>query len=150
MVPSIPPPSVPPAVERIEQLARPHREFRDFWWVEGGPPLSTKLRYLLRYQFKPCYFVRPPGWRVALRGLSWKQRPPPDFASIGAVRSGTSALSEYIFQHLNRMGIPTHFIRRLNMREQLVREVEIIPLELVVRDVNGAVVDHRSQYCAPT
>ncbi|MEZ4426172.1 MAG: sulfotransferase domain-containing protein [Nannocystaceae bacterium] len=80
-------------------MARPHREFRDFWWVEGGPPLSTKLRYLLRYQFKPYYFVRPPGWRVALRGLSWKQRPPPDFASIGAVRSGTSALSEYIFQH---------------------------------------------------
>jgi phosphoribosylaminoimidazole-succinocarboxamide synthase len=33
------------------------------------------------------------------------------------------------------MGIPTHFIRRLNMREQLIREVEIIPLEVVVRNV---------------
>jgi phosphoribosylaminoimidazole-succinocarboxamide synthase len=33
------------------------------------------------------------------------------------------------------MGIPTHFVRRLNMREQLVREVEIIPLEIVVRNV---------------
>jgi phosphoribosylaminoimidazole-succinocarboxamide synthase len=33
------------------------------------------------------------------------------------------------------MGIPTHFIKRINMREQLIREVEIIPLEVVVRNV---------------
>ncbi|MEQ9245306.1 MAG: phosphoribosylaminoimidazolesuccinocarboxamide synthase, partial [Nitratireductor sp.] len=44
-------------------------------------------------------------------------------------------ISEYIFEHLNRIGIPTHFIRRLNMREQLIKEVEIIPLEIVVRNV---------------
>lgn len=44
-------------------------------------------------------------------------------------------ISEHIFMHLNRMGIPTHFIRRLNMREQLIKEVEIIPLEVVVRNV---------------
>ena len=43
-------------------------------------------------------------------------------------------ISEHIFTHLNRMGIPTHFIRRLNMREQLIREVEIIPLEVIVRN----------------
>ena len=39
-------------------------------------------------------------------------------------------ISEYIFQHLNNIGVPTHFIRRLNMREQLIKEVEIIPLEI--------------------
>lgn len=44
-------------------------------------------------------------------------------------------ISEYIFTQLNKMGIPTHFIRRLNMREQLIKEVEIIPLEVVVRNV---------------
>ncbi len=44
-------------------------------------------------------------------------------------------ISEYIFAQLNRMGIPTHFIRRLNMREQLIKEVEIIPLEVVVRNI---------------
>ncbi|MDO6963856.1 phosphoribosylaminoimidazolesuccinocarboxamide synthase [Rhizobium alvei] len=44
-------------------------------------------------------------------------------------------ISEFIFTHLNRIGIPTHFIRRLNMREQLIREVEMIPLEIVVRNV---------------
>lgn len=44
-------------------------------------------------------------------------------------------ISELIFQNLNDIGIQTHFIRRLNMREQLIREVEIIPLEVVVRNV---------------
>ena len=44
-------------------------------------------------------------------------------------------ISEFIFQHLNDIGVPTHFIRRLNMREQLIREVEIVPLEVVVRNI---------------
>ena len=44
-------------------------------------------------------------------------------------------ISEHIFENLNRIGIPTHFIRRLNMREQLIKEVEIIPLEVVVRNI---------------
>jgi phosphoribosylaminoimidazole-succinocarboxamide synthase len=44
-------------------------------------------------------------------------------------------ISEFIFTKLNEIGVPTHFLRRLNMREQLIREVEIIPLEVVVRNV---------------
>lgn len=44
-------------------------------------------------------------------------------------------ISEFIFSKLNALGIPTHFVRRLNMREQLIREVEIIPLEIIVRNV---------------
>ncbi len=44
-------------------------------------------------------------------------------------------ISEFIFTRLNELGIPTHFLRTLNMREQLVREVEIVPLEVVVRNV---------------
>ncbi|HVY52825.1 MAG TPA: phosphoribosylaminoimidazolesuccinocarboxamide synthase [Devosia sp.] len=44
-------------------------------------------------------------------------------------------ISEFIFTRLNQLGIPTHFIRRINMREQLIKEVEIIPLEIVVRNV---------------
>ncbi len=44
-------------------------------------------------------------------------------------------ISEYIFQRLGEIGVPTHFIKRINMREQLIREVEIIPLEVVVRNV---------------
>ena len=43
-------------------------------------------------------------------------------------------LSEYFMTGLNQIGVPTHFIRRLNMREQLVRACEIIPLEIIVRN----------------
>jgi len=44
-------------------------------------------------------------------------------------------ISEFIMVGLMRAGIPTHFIRRLNMREQLVRQCDIIPLEVIVRNV---------------
>ncbi|MBK5932951.1 phosphoribosylaminoimidazole-succinocarboxamide synthase [Rhodovulum imhoffii] len=44
-------------------------------------------------------------------------------------------LSEFFMTGLNMIGVPTHFIRRINMREQLIRSVEIIPLEVIVRNV---------------
>src|SRR6202795_4139262 len=44
-------------------------------------------------------------------------------------------ISESLFQSLGEVRVPPHFIKRLNMREQLIREVEIIPLEVVVRNV---------------
>ncbi|MGI9388019.1 MAG: phosphoribosylaminoimidazolesuccinocarboxamide synthase, partial [Methyloligellaceae bacterium] len=39
-------------------------------------------------------------------------------------------ISEHIFLKLADIGVPTHFIKRINMREQLIREVEIIPIEV--------------------
>ncbi len=44
-------------------------------------------------------------------------------------------ISEYIFLQLAQLGIQTHFIKALNMREQLIREAEIVPLEVVIRNV---------------
>ena len=44
-------------------------------------------------------------------------------------------ISEYLMTRLGEAGVPTHFLRRLNMREQLVREVEIVPLEVIIRNV---------------
>lgn len=44
-------------------------------------------------------------------------------------------ISEFLMSRLSEIGIPNHFMRRLNMREQLIREVEIIPLEIVIRNV---------------
>src|SRR5512144_3307806 len=43
-------------------------------------------------------------------------------------------ISEYLMTRLGEIGVPTHFVRRLNMREQLVREVEMIPLEVIIRN----------------
>lgn len=44
-------------------------------------------------------------------------------------------ISEALFLRLQEIGIRTHFLKSLNMREQLIREAEIIPLEVVVRNV---------------
>jgi phosphoribosylaminoimidazole-succinocarboxamide synthase len=44
-------------------------------------------------------------------------------------------ISEFIMSRLNEIGVPTHFVRRLNMREQLVREVEVLPVDVAVRNV---------------
>ncbi|MBF9060180.1 phosphoribosylaminoimidazolesuccinocarboxamide synthase [Rhodobacterales bacterium HKCCSP123] len=52
-------------------------------------------------------------------------------------------LSEFFMSGLNSVGVPTHFIRRLNMREQLIRAVEIIPLEVVVRNVAAGSISKR-------
>jgi phosphoribosylaminoimidazole-succinocarboxamide synthase len=66
-----------------------------------------------------------------------------DATAFNALKKGTIAgkgvlnnrITEYVFTKLAALGIPTHFIRRLNMREQLVRQVEIVPLEVVVRNI---------------
>ena len=52
-------------------------------------------------------------------------------------------LSEFFMTGLNHVGVPTHFIRRINMREQLIRAVEIIPLEVVVRNVAAGSISKR-------
>ena len=44
-------------------------------------------------------------------------------------------ISEHILQNLNQIGIKTHLIKRLNMREQLIKLVEIIPIEVIVRNI---------------
>ena len=66
-----------------------------------------------------------------------------DTTAFNAQKKGTitgkgvlnNRISEYLMTRLGEIGVPTHFIRRLNMREQLIREVEIIPLSVVVRNV---------------
>jgi phosphoribosylaminoimidazole-succinocarboxamide synthase len=52
-------------------------------------------------------------------------------------------LSEFFMSGLNSVGVPTHFIRRLNMREQLVRMAEIMPLEIVVRNFAAGEISAR-------
>ena len=54
-----------------------------------------------------------------------------------------NAISEHIFTQLNTIGVPTHFIKRLNMREQLVKAVEIVPVEVIVRNVAAGSLSKR-------
>ena len=52
-------------------------------------------------------------------------------------------ISEFLMVKLSEIGIPTHFMRRLNMREQLVREVEIVPIEVVIRNIAASSIAKR-------
>ena len=44
-------------------------------------------------------------------------------------------ISEFIFKYLSENGVENHFIERLNDREQLVKKVDIIPVEVIVRNI---------------
>ena len=44
-------------------------------------------------------------------------------------------ISSHLFPAIGRMGIPNHFIEKLSTREQLVKAVEIVPVEVIVRNV---------------
>ena len=74
-----------------------------------------------------------------------------DATAFNAQKRGTisgkgvinNRISEHIFTSLAAIGVPTHFIRRLNMREQLIRQVEIIPIEVVIRNVAAGSLSKR-------
>ena len=44
-------------------------------------------------------------------------------------------ISEYILSNLSQIGIENHLVKRLNMREQIIKLVEIIPIEFIVRNI---------------
>jgi len=74
-----------------------------------------------------------------------------DATAFNAQKKGTingkgvinNRVSEHVMTQLGNIGIPTHFIRRLNMREQLVRQVEIVPIEVIVRNVAAGSLSKR-------
>jgi hypothetical protein len=68
---------------------------------EGQKSLTDRfvgLRVVLSSQLLPHYFGKAPKWRLWLRSKG-AERTLPDFACVGAIKSGTSDLSAYLFQH---------------------------------------------------
>ncbi|PZA08500.1 MULTISPECIES: phosphoribosylaminoimidazolesuccinocarboxamide synthase [unclassified Meiothermus] len=65
-----------------------------------------------------------------------------DATAFNAQKRGTIAgkgvvnnrISARLFRYLEAQGVPTHFLRELSEREMLVRQVEIVPLEVIVRN----------------
>ncbi len=66
-----------------------------------------------------------------------------DATAFNAQKRGTihekgvvnNEVTTLLFQKLEEIGVPTHFIKKLNDREQLCKKVDIVPLEFVVRNV---------------
>ena len=52
-------------------------------------------------------------------------------------------ISEYLLNSLAQCGIQTHLIKRLNMREQLIKKAEIVPIEFIVRNIAAGSLSKR-------
>ena len=52
-------------------------------------------------------------------------------------------ISEHILSNLSQIGIKNHLVKRLNMREQIIKLVEIIPIEFIVRNVASGSITKR-------
>ena len=98
-------------------------------------PMNTRRTRIYEGKAKILYEGPEPGTLV----VHYKDDATAFNAQKKAVIEGkgviNNRISEFVFTKLNEIGLPTHFIRRLNMREQLIREVEIIPVEVVVRNI---------------
>jgi len=66
-----------------------------------------------------------------------------DATAFNAQKKGTiaakgvvnNAISEVLFKHLETQGVKTHLVERLSEREMLVKKLQIVPVELVVRNI---------------
>src|SRR5712671_3811375 len=103
--------------------------------VTGSSPAMARRRQIYEGKAKILYEGPEPGTLV--------QYFKDDATAFNAQKKGVitgkgvlnNRISEYLMLRLADIGVPTHFVRRLNMRGQLIREVEIIPVAVVIRNV---------------
>lgn len=48
-----------------------------------------------------------------------------------------NVMSNHMFQLLEKQGVPTHFVKQLSDRETLVKKVQIVPLEVIIRNISA-------------
>jgi phosphoribosylaminoimidazole-succinocarboxamide synthase len=123
----------------VRRLAYSRRSlhFRSF------SPLMARRRQIYEGKAKILYEGPEPGTLI--------QYFKDDATAFNAQKRGTisgkgvlnNRISEHIFVALQSIGVPTHFIRRLNMREQLIRQCDIVPIEVVVRNVAAGSLSKR-------
>ena len=66
-----------------------------------------------------------------------------DATAFNGLKKGTivgkgvinNRMSNLLMQHLEKAGIPTHFVEELSDRETLVKKVHIVPLEVIIRNI---------------
>ena len=66
-----------------------------------------------------------------------------DATAFNGLKKGTivgkgvinNRMSNLLMQHLEKAGIPTHFVEELSDRETLVKKVSIVPLEVIIRNI---------------
>jgi phosphoribosylaminoimidazole-succinocarboxamide synthase len=102
---------------------------------KSGPMTNTRRKKIYEGKAKILYEGPEPGTLIQY----FKDDATAFNAQKKAVLDGkgviNNRISEFVMTKLTNIGVQNHFIKRLNLREQLIREVEIIPLEVVCRNV---------------
>jgi len=94
----------------------------------------ARRRRVYEGKAKDFYEGPEPGFLVQhFKDVAYARRPPKS-GVIDGKGVINNRISEYLMTRLGDIGVPTHFVRRLNMREQLVREVEVLPIDVVVHN----------------
>ena len=132
------PPNCPGAAARLESSTP-----GQFIWFGQKVVRMARRRQIYEGKAKILYEGPEPGTLI--------QYFKDDATAFNAQKKGTisgkgvlnNRISEHVFTLLGNIGVPHHFIRRLNMREQLIRQVEIVPIEVIVRNVAAGTLSKR-------
>ena len=95
----------------------------------------TKKEQLYEGKAKKVFATEDPELLI----VSYKD----DATAFNGLKKGTivgkgvinNRMSNLLMQHLEKFGIPTHFIKELSDRETLVKKVSIVPLEVIIRNI---------------
>lgn len=74
-----------------------------------------------------------------------------DATAFNGLKKGTitgkgvvnNRMSNFMFKNLEAAGVPTHFVEEVSDRETLVKKVEIVPLEVIVRNIAAGSLSKR-------
>ena len=95
----------------------------------------TKKEQLYEGKAKKVFATDDPEFLI----VSYKD----DATAFNGLKKGTivgkgvinNRMSNLLMQHLEKAGIPTHFVEELSDRETLVKKVSIVPLEVIIRNI---------------
>jgi phosphoribosylaminoimidazole-succinocarboxamide synthase len=122
-------------VSRTRALAIPPRAIFVPGPPQWGETMTTRRKKIYEGKAKILYEGPEPGTLIQY----FKDDATAFNAQKKAVLEGkgviNNRISEFVMTRLGAIGIPTHFIKRLNLREQLIKEVEIVPLEVICRNI---------------
>jgi len=101
----------------------------------GGPQVMNKGEMLYEGKAKRVYATEDPKLLI----VSYKD----DATAFNGLKKGTIAgkgvinnqMSNALMRLLEKKGVPTHFVEELSERETLVKKVQIVPLEVIIRNI---------------